>query len=185
MRTTTARKTLGYVTGQNAVLHAGRRRTGPFFEIRLTRENVDELLRLLSPTQPRGRDWLSMIASEPDVNRLRLTSRPAPAFEKAAAKQYFRCQAGRVSGRDSCNIELHPDGAAIVVREMSAAAQRMNESLEMRVDRRGLIEFIPDVDWIAADSDEHARLAEASMRMASEAWGYEDFSDWEDAGGET
>ena len=169
-----SRRYLGNIYGVASKL--GR---DPFFEIRLDREQVNALDRLLQKADGDGRCALSLTASFHQLNRLRVTEVDPPDYESRAPKEYLRDNV-RVSGKEgrSCNIELSARwGAPAMRKELRSAADRAREFILLRIPhKRPLVQIIPDVD-LELESDQE--ILGASMASAAKLLPREDFSDWE------
>ena len=71
-------------------------------------------------------------------------------------------------------------GAQSRGQTLSGALAGALRSLAEQVERG---EPLPEE--VESAEDEHERLAEAGAKLAAEQWGSEDFSDWEDFGGDS
>jgi len=180
------RETIAYLECEYGELNDPPQR--PFFRVRLSKGQVEELLRLLGDcAAAEGRAWYTLTATYEKPARLRLTHElRIPDYEQQAASIYLRGEPVRISGDGgSCNINFSGAiGGSLMVERVQMALLRARDNIDIRIPsrKRNLIEFIPDTDREAEESREHQQLAEAGANMADDVWGNEDFSDWETSG---
>lgn len=160
----------------------------PAYNVRLPKEEVEKLLVPLDAVAGLDRRWFTLTATSENWRRLRLTTRPSPAFEAQAAPLYLRGDALRVSGKkdSSVNIDFSAEVANTwLASKLRAAVHRARRFVELRIPNRwnnkDLVELWPDTDLEAAESPEHQRLADAGSALVSDVWPNDDFSDWETA----
>lgn len=177
------RRTIGAVEFSRAALRPGKR---PFFEAKANAQQIDKLIELLNIcVRSKNREWYTLTATHEKPQRLRVTEIPPPEFESEASQFYYRSPL-RVSGNaGSVNVDFSGSLAGpIVIQLIQQARDQMKEYIEMRIPRQktSLIEFIPDTELESIEASELRSLGVAGDQLAAEAWGTENFSDWENAG---
>lgn len=180
------RETIAYLECEYGELNDPGQR--PFFRVRLSKGQLEELLRLLNDcAAAEGRAWYTLTATHEKPARLRLTRElRVPDYEQQAASIYLRGEPVRISGDGgSCNISFSGAvGGSLMVERVQMALMRARNNVDIRIPsrKRNLIEFIPDTEREAEESREHQRLAETGATIVGDVWPNEDFSDWEVSG---
>lgn len=158
----------------------------PAYSVRLPKEEVEKLLPPLTADAGSDRRWFTLTATSENWRRLRLTTRPSPAFEAQAGPLYLRGDALRVSGKKNSSVNIDFSGEVAhtwLASKLRAALDRARRFVELRIPNRwnnkDLIELWPDTDLEAAVSPEHQKLADAGTALVNDVWPNDDFSDWE------
>ncbi len=171
---------VGYVEGFGGELRPADPKR--FYRVRLTGAAIDKLGSFLEARPEGERAERVIAATAENVNRLRVMTRTAPAYEVRAQREYVRGDILTVRGKTSISIYVRiPDGGRLLRQRLDSARQRMLEWVELRANRlRNLLEIVPDADLI---SREDSKLGEAGAGLAAVVLPDEDFRDWERAGG--
>lgn len=185
----TGRSGLGEVLGFNASLELRSDGRLKAYRVRLPKDQGARLCALLGERADEALGRI-LIATDEKLDRMRVLTDPAPAYEMTAAEQYVRGDVFRVTGTaKSCNVFLSRIGADLVRSRLSAALARAHEWIEFRArvvrfraeeGPRCLIELVPDVDVQGAEEDR--RLGEAGVALAGSVWTAAEFEDWESSG---
>lgn len=157
----------------------------PLYELRLLKADADRLADELSRWGQGDRASASLAATADNPNRLRLKVERVPDYELRAKGAYVRGDFVRISGRNSCNISFTRGGATALADALRAATAKAHRAVVLRVPSAAhdLVEFIPDTEWQVETVDD--ALGAAGIAAAVEAWGPENFADWENRRGPT
>jgi hypothetical protein len=172
------RPVLGYVEGFDGELRPGD--STRFYRVRLLDPELTKLCSFLEVVSEGERACRIITATGENVNRLRVMTRSAPAYELRAGREYVRGDVLTVRGKTSLNIFVRiPDGGRLLQQRFEAARQQMRQWVELRANRvRNLVEIFPDTDL---PSSEDVKLGQTGQSLAAAVWPDEDFRDWESA----
>jgi len=159
--------------------------------VRFEAEQVAQLVRLLQECLERsqrggGRQWFTLTWSQESLKRARITEKVnIPQYESAAAPNYVRGDVLHVMPTEySCNIDFAGLRAgAWMLEEIQEVQKRVRRFMEVivpnRRNKQDLVQFVADTDLESRESDEHQRLGQMGLILASQVWPADDFSDWE------